>query len=223
MPIAPQLGPPASAAPDDGEPAGGPPSSAASVRSTLPRRQVLRILGMGGATVLVAGVGVGSYRIYDTAALTPGHGHAYDAWQHWHDDASPLGVVAAAILAANPHNTQPWLFHVTETTIDVLLDPGRNIGSVDPYRREQHVGLGCALENLALACRARGLRPDIAVLPDGPNSRRVAHVDLTPTAPQPDDRYEAIGNRHTNRGPTNSGPSPPRHSPRWSTPLSCPA
>jgi len=41
-----------------------------------------------------------------------GSGAAYDAWSHWRDDPSPVGAVAAAILAANPHNIQPWIFHV---------------------------------------------------------------------------------------------------------------
>jgi hypothetical protein len=109
--------------------------------------------------------------------------------------------VAAAILAANPHNTQPWRFRVTDTAVEVFVDPGRNIGSVDPYRREQYVGLGCALENLAVACQARGLRPDIGLLPDGPDAARVARVDLISTSPQRDARYDAIGTRHTNRGP----------------------
>jgi hypothetical protein len=140
-------------------------------RSTTSRRQVLRMLGTGGAVVLVAGVGTGGYRVYDTAALQPGHGHAYDPWRQWDSAPGPLGAVAAAVLAANPHNTQPWLFEVGDTAIDVFVDPTRHLGSVDPFRREQHVGLGCALENLA------------------------------PATPQRDARYEAIGSRHTNRGP----------------------
>jgi hypothetical protein len=165
------------------------------------RRRVLHTLGAAGATVLVAGVGVGGYRLFDTAALNPGSGRAYDPWQHWQDTAGPLGAVAAAILAANPHNTQPWIFEVGDTAVDLLVDVERQIGSVDPYRREQHVGLGCALENLVLACRARGLRPRLTLLPDGPLAARVAHLDLTPAAPQQDPRHDAIGARHTDRGP----------------------
>ena len=198
MPTAHDRVPVESPSPRAGEPASGQPPVGPSAGSTLSRRRVVRVLGTVGAAVLV---GVGGYRVFDTAAVNPGHGQAYEPWRHWRDDAGPMGAVAAALLAANPHNTQPWLFRVNATAIDVDVDPGRHIGSVDPYRREQHVGLGCALENLALACRARGLRPDIAVLADGPDARRVAHVDLIPAPAQQDDRYEAIGHRHTNRGP----------------------
>jgi hypothetical protein len=169
------------------------------------RRNVLKALGVGGATLLVAGTGVLSYRVLDAGVLKPGSGEAFYPWQHWRDTPGPAGAVAAAILAANPHNTQPWGFLLTGNTIDVFVDDSRNIGQVDPLRREQHVGLGCALENLALACRARGLEPTIQLLPDGGGAARVARVSLTPAEPLASPLYDAIGDRHTNRGPYDAG------------------
>jgi hypothetical protein len=165
------------------------------------RREILKALGFGGATLLVAGTGVLSYRVLDTGVLKPGRGHAYDPWRHWRDTPGPVGAVAAAILAANPHNAQPWAFLVAGNTVDVFVDDSRNVGQVDPMRREQHVGLGCALENLVLACRSRGLEPTMQLLPDGAGSSRVARVDLSPAAPVSSPLYEAIGARHSNRGP----------------------
>lgn len=180
--------------------------SLAALSQEFSRRHILKALGVGGASVVVAGTGVLSYRVYDTATLNPGSGQAYDPWRHWRDGPGPLGSVAAAILAANPHNTQPWVFHVTSDTIDVYVDPARGIGTVDPFLREQHVGLGCAVENLALACHARGLRPTIDLMPDGPDAARVAHVGLSPGERQTSSLYDAIGRRHTNRGPYDRKP-----------------
>ncbi len=76
-----------------------------------------------------------------------------------HRDQGPVNLVRAAILAANPHNSQPWLFHVTRTQIDLYADLQRNIGTVDPFLREMHLGLGCALENLLVAAPANGYTP----------------------------------------------------------------
>jgi nitroreductase len=75
-----------------------------------------------------------------------------------------LALVRAAILAASPHNTQPWLFKVTNSSIELYIDTNRNVGALDPYLREEHIGMGCALKNLMLAAAARG-RPAIPCNP----------------------------------------------------------
>ncbi|GAA1649092.1 nitroreductase family protein [Kribbella alba] len=171
---------------------------------TRTRRQVLRLLGIGGATIVVAGTGALSYRVYDTAALSPGRGDAYDPWTQWRDTPGLLGAVAAAVLAASPHNTQPWIFGIRPDAVDVYLDASRGTGTVDPLAREQHMGIGCAIENLVLACRARGFRPQVTLLPDGPSGRPMAEVAVTAGPPSGSAQYDAVGDRHTNRGPYQS-------------------
>ncbi|MET0864348.1 MAG: hypothetical protein ABWZ98_08420 [Nakamurella sp.] len=172
------------------------------------RRNVLRAIGLGAATVVVAGTGLLSYRVFDTAVLDPSGGDAYQPWQQWRDTPGPLGAVAVAVLAASPHNTQPWMFGIRSDAIDVFVDTSRGTGAVDPLRREQYVGLGCAIENLVLGCLARGLHPEVTLLPEGPDSTRVAHVSLSAGAATSSPLYEAVGDRHTNRGPYDGQPVP---------------
>ena len=168
------------------------------------RRSVLKVAAVSGATVVVAGTGALSYRVFDTGVLDPGGGRAFDPWHHWRDTGGPLGAVAAAILAANPHNSQPWAFHVTESAVLVYADTLRRTGALDPLGREMHIGLGCAIENLVLAARARGLAPTVTLLPDGTGSDLVAEVALAKAAKERSAVYDAIGDRHTNRGPYTS-------------------
>lgn len=172
-------------------------------QTTSSRRSVLRTLGIGGAAVVVLGTGGLSYRVYDTAALHPGGGPAYDPWTEWRDIPGPLGAIACAVLAASPHNTQPWAFTIDPAGIDVLAEADRGTGAVDPLGREQYVGLGCALENLVLGARARGLAPAVTLMPDGTKAARVALGTGESTAGP---LYDAIGDRHTNRGPYESRP-----------------
>jgi glyoxylase-like metal-dependent hydrolase (beta-lactamase superfamily II) len=109
----------------------------------------------GVATVLVAGGSV--WRALDQGVFSTGQGPAYEPWHTWRREP----IIGAAILAPSPHNSQPWLFRVADTWVELYLDTKRNTGALDPYLREAHLGLGCALENVALAARATGFVPSI--------------------------------------------------------------
>jgi hypothetical protein len=118
-----------------------------------------------------------------------------------------LDLVRAAILAANPHNSQPWLFQVTHSQINLFADRRRNLGAIDPFLREMHIGLGCALENLLLAAEALGYTTQVSLLPDASDATWVARVDLAPGPTVIPDLYPLIPNRHTNRYPYDTGRS----------------
>lgn len=162
--------------------------------------------GAGAVTVLAAGGVV--WRAHEQGVLSAGTGPAYEPWATWRRDAAegPLALVRAAILAANPHNTQPWLFQVSAARVTLVADTARNLGTFDPYLREMHIGLGCAIENMARAARAYGyeaivtLREGTLVGPASPpRPEPVASLALAPARPRPDALFEAIGRRHTDR------------------------
>jgi len=164
--------------------------------SRISRRSFLKF---SGAAFAVA-VGSTLWRAVDQGIFVAGQGPAYQPWQNWDQVENPyLALVQAGILAANPHNTQPWLFRVSENQIDLFADPTRSLGSVDPYQREMYLGLGCVLENLKLAALARGWQPDISLMPNPKDSAHTAHIKLVPGSIQSSPFYEAIPKRHTNR------------------------
>jgi hypothetical protein len=180
----------------------------------MKRRSFLK--GAGVVTIVVVGGGV--WRAYDQGVFSIGEGPAYEPWRDWRNASnSPLALVRAAILAASPHNTQPWLFKVTDSSIELHIDTRRNVGALDPYLREEHIGMGCALENLMLATPANGYAATVtlvagklAPIPTEPKPQLLARVDLVPGNREENELYNAIPRRHTNRGPYNPRrPIPP--------------
>jgi hypothetical protein len=173
------------------------------IPSVVGRRSIL----IGGvAAAAVAGVG---WRAWDRGVGESGEGQAYQPWRDWEGrpDEALLRPVRAAILAANPHDTQPWIFAVGTDAVEVFADRARNLGSFDPFRREMHLGLGAAIENLAIAARADGFAVEVAPVegrlalsPVGAPFR-AARVSFLPAPGERSGLYAAIPLRHTNRGP----------------------
>jgi len=170
----------------------------------MQRRAFLR----GAGLAAVAAAGGGLWRAVRQGSFSAGAGPAYQPWSTWRKDLGEglLPMVRAAILAASPHNSQPWKFRVRDGAIELYLDPQRNLGALDPYLREAHLGLGCALENLVLAAVARGSALDVQPVPGrlgpvapGAGPVLVARVAINACIQHYDDLYEAIPRRHTNR------------------------
>lgn len=90
------------------------------------RRAVL--IGLGAAGLGVASAG--GWRLYDNHVFSTAEGPAYLPWVDWQQDGpSPWErLVRAAVLAANPHNSQPWKFHLLDAGVDVYADTSRRIG-----------------------------------------------------------------------------------------------
>lgn len=162
----------------------------------LSRRDFLKL---GGAT-LIAVAGGSVFRAADQGMFSAGQGNAYEPWKNWRDANSPTErIVAAGILASNPHNSQPWIFRITNSTIDLFAVPERQIGAIDPFRREMYIGLGCAIENMRLAAEAEGFKTDIRLMPDPATESHTASISLTAASSATSELYSAIPNRHTNR------------------------
>ncbi len=164
-------------------------------------------LGSAGGLAVVA-VGGTLHAAPATNGLPSGD--AYAPWTTWDDPAlagTPFALVAAAVLAANPHDTQPWVFHVADDAIEVYADASRHLGAMDPYLREMHLGVGCAIENMALAGPPNGFAVRVESEPGAlteieARDRPVRAARLTlskPPAGGADPRYRAIPERHTNR------------------------
>jgi len=165
------------------------------------RRQLL--LGAGG--LAVAGVAGRAWQ----QGLLGGDNPALAAWDEWSSgrQTGALKLVGAGILAASPHNTQPWRFAVGRMGVDIFEEPGRNLGSMDPYGRERLAGLGAAIHNMALASTAAGRSARVRLLPDPLNPGHVARVLLggDGSGPAPHPLLPFIGRRHTHRGAWRGG------------------
>ena len=90
-----------------------------------------------------------------------------------------------AILAPSIYNTQPWRFNVSDGSIMVMADESRWLEAADDNKREMHISIGSALENLIIAADHFGYNHTVSYVPGGESI--IARVSLQPNAQAPMD------------------------------------
>ena len=115
-------------------------------------------------------------------------------------------ALAHAILAPNPHNTQPWQVAFDgENGMTLYCDLERRLDFTDPRDRQITLGCGAFLELYRIAASSQGLAPEITFFPEGEPSPRLdarplAHVRLAQDPSMEGDALFAyIAARRTNR------------------------
>jgi hypothetical protein len=119
-------------------------------------------------------------------------------------------VLEWASRAPSVHNTQPWVWRVHGTRIDLYADFRRQLVYGDPQRRDLLISCGAALHHLQVAAAALGWKTRVRRTPDPTEERFVASIQLTPS-PHPaeeDDTLSVLGKRITDRRRLSSWPVP---------------
>ncbi len=100
-------------------------------------------------------------------------------------NTTAVSLIRKAVRAPSSHNTQPWLFRVSESAIDLYADRTRALPVNDPDDRELAISCGCALMNLRVAAAAEGLDVRIEILPAQDEPDLLARISFagTPGAP----------------------------------------
>ncbi|MFN7972579.1 MAG: nitroreductase family protein [Acidobacteriota bacterium] len=111
-------------------------------------------------------------------------------------------LVHYATLAPSSHNSQPWLFLVSDDELSLLADRSRALPVVDPTDRELTMSCGASLHHLRVAMRRFGMTPELLLFPDAASPDVLARVRIgARVEPTCEDRelFRAIRKRHTNR------------------------
>lgn len=141
-------------------------------------------------------------------------GDAFCLWREPIGREGERALLHASVLAANAHNSQPWRFTLSERVVEVRADLDRHLGSFDPFRREMHQSLGCAIENFVHAALAQGLKARVETFPAGlPPTRDeiAARIEFEPVAARETELFQAIARRHTDRGRYDENRDVPAH------------
>lgn len=114
-----------------------------------------------------------------------------------------------AILAPSSHNSQPWLFSITPTALELFADRSRALPVVDPEDRELTMSCGAALFHLKIALRHLGHAPVVTIVPEPDNPDLLARVTIDgPYSADGDEHalFRAIADRKTYRHPFEDQP-----------------
>jgi sulfur-carrier protein adenylyltransferase/sulfurtransferase len=115
-------------------------------------------------------------------------------------------ILDAGTRAPSGSNSQPWRFKVRGNKVEVLAFPETEHKVFNYRNRGTWIALGALLENVRIASRELGFRPEIEVPPYDPATKIFANILFQKTSPETDPLYPAIWKRATNRKPYKKQP-----------------
>lgn len=161
----------------------------------LNRRELLGFtLGLGAGAMFRPTPSDAASMTYDQAVRS--------TWRPLQATPRDRELVRYATLAANSHNTQPWIFSAAGNEITISPDFSRSCPAVDPDDHHIFASLGCAAENLSHAAAAIGLQATPALAGDK------VIIGLAPALPVRSPLFEAISARQSTRARYDGRPVP---------------
>jgi nitroreductase len=122
-------------------------------------------------------------------------------------------AVELACRAPSLHNSQPWRWVASTTSVDLFVDPQRTLTSTDKSGREAIISCGASLDHFRVAMAAVGWDVKVEQFPNPNNLDHLASIDFASVdhvTQARRDRVDAIVRRRTNRLPFRA----PKH---WSS------
>jgi hypothetical protein len=156
-----------------------------------------RFLLASGAGLAVAGIGATYFAVRGMGSMEEYGTSVAETRLALNQFPETVDFIRYATLAANSHNTQPWRFKISESGIEILPDMARQIAIVDPDNHHLFASLGCAAENLSIACGARGRPGILRFNPADESSISFAFGGGLPAEPV---LFDAIPKRQSTRG-----------------------
>ncbi len=113
-------------------------------------------------------------------------------------------AAAAAGYAPSIHNTQPWRWRLTASTLELRLVPSRILPVTDPEGRLATLSCGVALHHARVALAAQGWHADVTRMPADGDPDVLARLRVerrAPVDPASTLHLRSIPFRHTDRRP----------------------
>lgn len=121
-------------------------------------------------------------------------------------------LIHYAAIAPSSHNTQPWKFRLSTTTIEIFIDKTSWLQVADHDMRELYVSIGCVLENILIAANHFGLGYKVEYTPS-PNDQMRPDVKINFIKIENNDRirnklFDVLTTRCTNHNIYKTNPVP---------------
>ncbi len=114
------------------------------------------------------------------------------------DNDCILRILKSAIRAPSTHNSQPWLFKVTESKVEVFFDSKYFLPFADKDTRDLHISIGCMLENFYIAGLMENLESQISYGPFE-EKNKLAEITLIKSSASIGDLNKTLFNTIPNR------------------------